>query len=406
MTRRWSARLCWWATAMTVASHSNAGVWGTQPVFGIAGDYASNPALLDQQNTAEAHASLLLDAPTNYVGDAFKLSILPSFRLSNAEGYSSLDSDYEHLTVGNEFDNERGMVTVTGAVARDSSLYHDYLLNGSTGVRRDTTSAEVNWDRQLSERFEFDTDVNWTRVRYGDVAAGIGTLVDYKYTSITPSLAWLQSERGKLTASVNVGRYNSLDGTTKSTNANLQLGFVKQLSEIWSLTASAGYSHANDEFDTSEEFLEFAQSGPIIVIVPVTVKSHQTGSVYSVNLNRRTELLQISVTASRQLAPTGFAYLSRQDNYEIKATYNESPRWVFSGAVHRTNYQLPDNSGAITDLNVTYLQLSAAWQWTEHWTLTMNASRVMDHYASTRFGIGSTGVSLELSRQFNWKSLQ
>jgi len=405
MTRRGSARLCCWATAMTIASHSTAGVWGTQPVLGIAGDYASNPALLDQPNTAETHAALLLDAPTNYIGDAFKLSILPSFRLSNAEGYSSLDSDYEHLTVGSEFDTERGMVTVTGAAARDSSLLHDYLLNGSAGVRRDTTSADVNWDRQLSERFEFDSDVNWTRLRYGDVP-GFATLVDYKYASITPTLTWLESERGKLTVSATLGRYESLDGTTKSTSANLQVGFVKQLSEIWSLTASGGYSRANDEFDTSEEFLEFTQNGPIIVTVPVTSKSHQNSSVYSVNLSRQTELLLFAVTASRQLTPTGFAYLSRQDNYDIKATYNESPRWVFSGALHRTNYQLPSDSGAITDLNVTSLQLTAAWQWTEHWTLTMNASRVMDHYVASRFGINSTGVSLELSRQFNWKSLQ
>jgi len=30
----------------------------------------------------------------------------------------------------------------------------------------------------------------------------------------------------------------------------------------------------------------------------------------------------------------------------------------------------------------------------------------MDRYVSSRFDIGSTGVGLELSRQFNWKSLQ
>jgi len=391
---------------MSVASHSSAGVWGTQPLLGIAADYASNPALLDQPDTAETHAALLLDAPTTYVGDAVKLSVLPSFRLSNAEGYSSLDSDYEHLTVGNEFDTERGVVTVTGAVARDSSLYRDYLLNGSTGVRRDTTSADVNWDRHLTERFDFDTDVNWTRLRYGQASAGVGTLVDYKYTSITPSLNWLQSERGKLTVSANVGRYNSLDGTTKSTSANLQLGLVKQLSEIWSLTATAGYSRANDEIDTRQEFIEFTPNGPILVIVPVALKSRQNSSVYSVNLSRQTELLLVSFISSRQLAPTGFQYLSRQDNYDIKATYNESPRWVLSGDVHRINYQLPNNSGVITDLNVTSVQFTANWQWTEHWTLTMNASRVMDHYNSVRFSIESTGVGLELSRQFDWKSLR
>jgi hypothetical protein len=390
---------------MSIANRSDAGVWGTQPVIGIAGDYASNPALLNLPDTAETHAALLLDAPTTYVGDAFKLSIMPSFRLSNAEGYSSLDSDYEHLTVGSEFDNERGMVTVTGVAARDSSLYHDYLHNGSTGVRRDTTTADVNWDRQLSERYEVDTDVNATRVRYGE-STGTATLVDYKYASITPTLAWLESERGKLTASANVGRYNSLDGTTQSTSANLQLGFVKQLSEIWSVTASAGYSRANDEFDTKEALLEFTQNGPIIALVPFTLKSNQNGSVYSVNLSRQTELLLFSTTASRQLAPTGFAFLSRQDNYEIKATYNESPRWVFSGDLRRIDYQQPSNSGTVTNQHVTYLQLAGVWQWTEHWTVTINASRIMEDYGSSRISIGSTGVGLELSRQFNWKSLQ
>src|SRR5580704_9246876 len=134
MTQRWSARFCSLAAAVFFASTSTAGVWGSQPVLGFSGDYSSNPALVDLPNTAQTHAALLLDAPTTYVGDAFKLSISPSFRLSNQRGYSTLDSDYEHLTAGAEFDSERDTFTVSGTAARDSSLYHDYLLSGSTGV--------------------------------------------------------------------------------------------------------------------------------------------------------------------------------------------------------------------------------------------------------------------------------
>jgi len=390
---------------MSIASLAKAGVWGTQPVLGISADYSSNPALLDLPNTAETHAALLLDAPTTYNGAAFKVTVLPSFRFSNAEGYSSLDSDYEHLTVSSEFDTERNTFTATGVVARDSSLYHDYLLKGSAGVRRDTATADLNWDRQLTERFEVDTDVNSTRVRYGE-SVGAATLVDYKYTSIAPTLAWLESERGKLTVGANVGRYNSLDGTTESTSANLQLGFVEKLTEIWSLSASAGYSRANNEINLKEEALEFTQEGPIIVLIPVTVKSTQNGSVYSANLSRQTTLLLLSAIASRQLVPTGFAFLSRQDNYELKATYTKSTRWSFTGDVHRTNYQSPQSNGASFEQKVTYVQFSAAWQWTEHWTLSMNALRVMEHYGAQQLPISSSGVSLELSRQFNWKSFQ
>jgi hypothetical protein len=405
MNLRGWARLCLLAAAMSIASQGKAGVWGTQPVLGVSGDYYSNPALLNLPNTAETHAALLLDAPATYVDDAFKVSILPSFRLSDSQGYSSLDSDYEHLSVRGELDSERNVFTATAGVARDSSLYHDYLLNGSTGVRRDTGTADLNWDRQLTERFDLNTDLNSVRVRYAE-AAGTATLIDYKYTSLTPSLAWSQSERAKINVSANAGRYDSLNGQTKSTSANLQLGFVKQITEIWSLSASAGYSRANNELHTEQESFEESPNGPVLVLIPVDIKSTQNGTVYSVNLSRQTQVLLLSAVASRQLAPTGFAFLSRQDNYELKASYNESERWTLSGDVHRVNYQQPQSTGAEVDINVTYFQISTAWQWTEHWTVTLNATHVMERSAAPSASVASSGVSLVFSRQFNWKQIR
>jgi len=409
MTRRRLARACVLAAAMTIASVSKAGVWGSQPVIGVSTDYSTNPGLLDLPNTdtAETHAALLLDAPTSYVGDAFKFSVLPSFRFSNAQGYSSLDSDYEHLNARTEFDTDLDSVALTAGVARDSSLYHDYLLSGSTGVERNSLLGDVNWDRKLTERVEFDTDVNWTQVRYG---AGLGTdiLTDYKYISVAPTLAWTTSELGKLTLAASAGRYNSLDGLTESTSANLQAGFTRQLSEIWSVSATGGYSRANNRAD-ADEFIgyEFTPSGFIPVFIPVTLKSTQTGSVFSANVSRQTQLLLLAATASRQLTPTGLAFLSRQETYELKAGYTGSARWTFNGDLRRIVYEQPEGTGSTTSsLNVTSLQLSAAWQWTEHWTVTVNATHVLERYGSPTISVDTSGVSLELSRQFDWKTFQ
>jgi hypothetical protein len=401
MTWRRSAQYCFLAAAMTIVSPSRAGIWGTQPVIGISGDYSSNPSLSNLPNTAESHADALLDAPTTYNGDALKLSILPSFRLSNAQGYSSLDSDYEHLNVGAEFDTDRDVFTAAAGAARDSSLYHDYLLNGSTGVRRDTATADLNWDRHVTERFEIDADVNSMRERFGQ-STGAATLTDYKYTSIAPNLGWTESELGKLTLGANAGRYNSLDGLTESTSANVQLGIARQLSEIWALSASAGYSRADNRIDLTEEAVEFTPNGPILVLIPLAAKSSQSGSIFSVNLSRQTSLLLLSANASRQLTPTGFAFLSRQDNYELKATYTPSERWTFNGDVRRIRYEQP----GLGDQRVVSLQLSAVWQWTEHWSITMNASYVAERYGSPAVGISSSEVGVELSRRFNWKSFQ
>src|SRR5579862_4308126 len=132
-------RSCWLAAVMCTASGAKAGVWTSDPVLGLAGDYSTNPGLLYVSHTAETHGAVLIDAPTTYHGDALSLSVLPSFRISDSQGYSSLASNYAHLTAKGEFDSERGSLTVTGQLARDSSLYYNYQFNGGTGVRRDTS---------------------------------------------------------------------------------------------------------------------------------------------------------------------------------------------------------------------------------------------------------------------------
>jgi hypothetical protein len=380
-------------------------VWGSQPVVGVSADYSSNPALLNAPDTGEEHGALLLDAPTSYVGDRSKFSISPSFRFSNAQGYSSLDSDYEHLKVSEELDTDRSVFTATGGAARDSSLYHDYILNGSSGVERNSILADLNWDRKLTERLDLDGDLNATRVRYA-AGVGVATLSDYRYASFAPSLAWNESELLKWSVSGSVGRYNSLDGLTESTSASLQLGFVKQLSELWSVAGSGGYSRAKNQENTEEEEIVFTQNGPELVIIPIHLASTQTGTVFLATVTRQATLLNLSATASRQLTPSGFAFLSRQVSYGLAASYPLSPRWSLSGNVSQVTYQQPQFGSAPDDVRVRSLGLSALWQWTEHWTITMNASAVFEHYGSPAVMVDSSGVSIEIARHFDWKQFR
>jgi hypothetical protein len=400
MIRRWSAPSCFLVAAMIYSSQVQSGVWGVDPVLGITGDYSTNPALLNVPHKAETDGALLFDAPATYNGNAFEFFVIPRFRVSNSSGYSSVASDYEHLNVKGEFDTERSVLTAAGGIARDSSLYHDYLSNGSAGVRRDSLTADLNWDRALTERVDFDTDVSWTRVRYGR-AVGVATLTDYKYMSISPSLSWNSSERGKLTVSASVGRYNSLDGTTMSRNANLQLGFVRQLTEIWSVSATGGYSRALNQLDINQPYLVITPSGPAIKIIPTQVKSSQNGTVYSLNLSRRGTLLSINAAAARQLSPTGFAFLSRQDTFELTANYSYSDRWSFSVDARYVKSQDPQLQGAIIDRTPKYLAVSANWRCTEHWTATLNASRLTERFQPSNLSLASNEVAITLFRRFD-----
>jgi hypothetical protein len=398
MTRQgFGLRLPWvWLAWLIVASRCDAGVWGMDPVVGVTADYATNPALVDAPDTHQANDALLLDLPTTYYADALKFSLLPSFRLSDTHGYSSVTSDYEHLNARGEYDTERSTLTATAGVARDSSLYFDYLSDGTAGVRRDTALADLDYDRFLTEKLELNADANTTRVRYGDTT-GVGTLVDYRYLSLAPTLSWYTVERNKYTLLASVGRYNSLDGTTESRSANLQIGLQRQLTEQWSLNASGGYSRALNRIDA----LEYFRIGPYIEEIPEHAESAQNGSVYSVSLSRQGALLLLTATASQQIQPTGFAFLSRQQSYELKATYTFSPRWNATADLRQVNYNNPEPSGVFYNVKVPYASVAANWQWTEHWTLSINATNVRETVHSFMFQEASSELSLTLSRSFN-----
>lgn len=377
------------------------GAWGMDPVVGVVGDYSTNPALLEATHTAEADGAVLLDAPTAYNGNGFELFITPSFRLSNSQGYASLASDYEHLNVKSEFDTDLSVLTVAAGANRDSSLYSDYLSNGSAGVRRDTLTGDLNWDRHLTERVEFDIDVNTMQVRFGQ-AVGIATLTDYKDTSVSPTLSWNTSERDKLTVTASASRYNSLDGASESRSANLQAGFARSLSEIWTLTVNAGYSRALNHLNTEEEFLLLTPQGQLVPeFVPIEQESAQNGTVYSVDLSRKGERLSIDATASRQLTPTGYAYLSKQSSVELAASYLYSDRWSFSADLHYVQAQDPQLQGGIENRTPLYVSVGATWQWSEFWTVTFSASRVSERFQPPNIDVASNEVSVKISRKFN-----
>jgi hypothetical protein len=141
----------------------------------------------------------------------------------------------------------------------------------------------------------------------------------------------------------------------------------------------------------------------------VKSESAQNGSVYAVNLTHQGDRLTLNASASRQLAPTGFAVLSRQDAYELRAGYTLSERWSFTGDARAQRYRTPAIAGALLagDADVSYFGLSANWNWTEHWTLTLGAIRISDSVQATpNYTVASNELTLTLSRRFNRLTFQ
>lgn len=364
-----------------------AGPWSTQPLIGVAAEYASNPELVASGARSETHAALFVDLPVNYDLDKVHFSVIPRVRYGGASGYSSVTSNYYHLDASAQFTNEFGSLTYTGTQYRDSSLlYAGELVNG-IGVRRDTSTADVNWLRAISERLQFQFDANTARTLYAQNTAQT-SLVDYRYSSLSPALAYAVNERDTLRVIGSVGRYKSLDGFTDSNSDNLQVGFDHQLNELWKLSATVGYSRSTNQYHYF--FGTFA--------------SAQTGGVYSVNLTRQSDVFTVTAAATRALAPTGFAFLSRQDTVNALANYNCSERWTFGASAIWQNVADPVVTGGTSRRRFYDADVSASWRWTEQWTLTLHVLKIGQQYTEQlgRPPVNPTSndVRLQISRQF------
>jgi hypothetical protein len=376
-----------------ISGSASAEPWSIEPRLGASANYDTNPALIELNPGSEEHIAALVALPLRYDADGLALSLSPSARISNSSGYSSLASSYTHIDGSAQFTNELGSTTLQGGLARDSSLYHVGGLVNGIGVRRDTASTGADWTRSLTERSVLQLDASWSRVNYGQNAI---LLTDYKYLSAGPTFAFDLSERNTIKVLSSYGRYQSLNGITESTSENLQVGFVRQLNELWTLSTTAGYTRSTN----SEKFFV----GPFFL---GSVSSSLNGAVYSATLTRQSEQFNFSGGVSRSLQPAGFAFLSRQDSVNLTATYMRSERWDFAlnTVWNQARNPMPiGGPGALGTTNIDvryfYAQLTANWHWTQQWVISMHATRVSEQSHPPPFSAASSGVSVDIVRHF------
>jgi len=376
-----------------IAGSASAGPWSIEPRLGASADYDTNAGLIELKSSSEEHLAALVSLPLRYDADAIALSLSPSARISNSRGYSSLASSYTHIDGSAQFTGDAGSTTVRGELARDSSLYHVGGLVNGLGVRRDTASTGADWTRSLTERSLLQLDAGWTRVSYGQNA---DLLTDYKYLSGGPTFSYALTERDSVKVLSNFGRYQSLNGITESTSENLQIGFARQLNELWTLSTTAGYSRSTN----SEKFFV----GPFFL---GSLSSSLNGAVYAATLTRQSEQFNLSGGISRSLQPAGFAYLSRQDTVNLTATYLRTERWDFSLSAVWDKARNPLPFGAqgtlgtaASEVRYFYLQATAEWHWTPQWIISMHTTRVTQQSSPPPFSAASSGVSVDIVRQF------
>jgi hypothetical protein len=364
------------------------GPLSTTPFIGVEFEYSSNPYLLATGGHAVNDVAFLLNSPTMYDLDGAHFSLTPRIRYSDSGTYASLNSNSLHLDGSAQFSNDLESFTLTASRGRDSSLYYSGLSSNGVGVRTDSMAATAAWVRELTPRLAFEQDVSWQRADYADGAVSSG-LRDYRNTSLAPSLLYALDQRDTLSVLGTAALYKTIDGITESKSLNIQMGFDHKLTEIWSLSASAGYSRADNSFRVF--------FGPFLL---GSIETQQKGPLYKVSISHKGELLSFTAIVSRAFIPSGFAFLSRQDAASIAINYVYSERFTFAATGNYQKAQDPLTNAGYTRRSYFSGGASVKWNWTPTWSLTLNAARVDADYETLRVSAASNSVSLQVARQF------
>jgi hypothetical protein len=376
--------------ALAAVNTASAGPWSVEPQVGASAAYSTNPELRAIDPISEHPIAGMFSVPLYYDADALDVTVTPSGRLSDTSGYSSLASNFARLSASGKFSTELDSFAAQAGLSRDSSLYEtgQIAYGYGVGVRRDTSSAGGEWTHIVTERTQFELDTSWSRVLY-DQPADTTNLVDYHYYSAGPTVSYSLSERDSLKLISGFGHYLSLNGDAKSNSSNLQLGVVRQLSEVWTLSGSFGYSRLR----TYEKIF----FGPFYL---GTFDSEQNGAVYALSLNRTGEQFNFAVNASKALQPFGSYGLSRQESYGVSGSYTLSERLTFSATGGWVQELDPNQTGG--EINVHYLdaQFRVDFHATPQWMVSLRATQDSRKFGSDLASVQSTGVVVDVVRQF------
>jgi hypothetical protein len=387
-----SLALCGAALGDTLSSESS---------VGLSSGYNSNPFLQPSHATAAESLAVLANLPATYTSDTQSLELEPRLRFAKTHGAAALLSDYQYLDGVWRVNSERNAFTAGADWHHDSTLYNAFenaTLSGRD-LRRQEDIANLDWRRELTELSDLHLSGSWDKVNYSEqVATG---LQSYSYGQALVQFDHALNERWKWTNTVGVGRYELIGQHYRSDDRFLQTALTRALSERWSLTAQVSYSYlsTSGQGNICCKIL-LGPNGYFLQAIPVTQSESRGSGSYALTVERRTERLVMNLAISRAIQPSGLGALLTQDDVSLKASIAWTYRLTLAATLHGSRISNPLQPLAVNGQRYADVDLSANWLWTEHWTLQLQGTYLVQRVFSVGPTASSTSLYLNLLRQF------
>ncbi len=377
---QWQRVVCGMAAGLCIAGTAGAAEWRFSPSSRLSPGYTTNPRLLPAGgkdvyvNVAEAAALASLST------ERATLSLSPRATFSQYQGDDSLDSNDQYLGISSSWKSERTLWAGAAQLSRDSTQISEL---GTTGIvasnrRREFISINAGPRWQLSESGAAGVNAQWQDSRYVDAAAS--GLVDYSYGAATVYSETQFSERGVVRLGARAGVLTTPARVRDSKDADLTLGFDYELGPRWRSSLSVGPSWADSGYEQDRGYL------------------------FSADVSRRGETVQLKAGVSHKLNPTGRGLLTEANAFELSASRELSER-VATGMTGRylRNADI-FNLSAATGQQVRFYEVDGwlSWRITQTWTAVLSLGGRTQDVVTAGEASRSSADSYRMSFSLSW----
>ena len=358
------------------ALSAHAASLGSESSVSVSSEYASNPTLAPGGIAAEA-AAVLATVPVTYASEAESLEIKPSVRLAETHGVTQLLTNYQYLDAGWQLSSERSAYALGAEWHRDSTYYDVFersLLRGRTLPRLEE-DVSASWRRALSELSGLQVASSYTQVAYS--AESNQRLDNYNYTQGSLTFDHTFSETLSADASIGYGRYALRQPGEGNDNRYVQASTKYQASEYWKLSAQIGYSRIASRSQVLLCCAIVRLPGGALGLRYVLTSQNTSGGLtsYGLNLNRQSEQMSIQIAAARSVQPTSFGAPLAIQTAGINVSHPLTERWAVNASLQDSRQSdTLARSGSPASARFESAGAGATWQWTEHWTIGMQAA--------------------------------
>jgi len=399
--RRWRAYAAAGGLSLALSGAAFGDTLSSESSVGVSSGYNSNPFMEPSGAHAAESVAVLANLPATYTSDTQSLDLIPRLRFAESHGDEALLSNYEYLDGIWRVNGPLNSLTLSADWHHDSTLYAPFENAALLGrdLRRQEESASLDWRHDLTERDDLHLSGSWDKVNYSqNVDTG---LQNYSYGQVLVEYDHALNERWHWTSSVGVGRYELVGQSYRIDDRFIQTALKRALSERWSLTAQVGYSRLSSRAIGSIccQIL-LGPNGYYLQPIPVAESQSRGAGNYALTIERKTERLVLDLAISRAIQPSGLGGLLTQDDVSLKASIPWTERLTVGATLHAARILDPLQQLELGERRYADFGLNASWLWTEHWTLQLQGTYVVQRLISTGPAASGTSLYLNLLRQF------